>query len=327
MKRSNFNLMVCLDALLTERSVTRAAQRLEMSQPGMSNALARLRQLTGDPLLIRSGNGFRLSERAEALAQKVRDSLALMDEIFADEGPLDLGTATGTVTIAAADSVGIALIPSLAQALAEKTPHVRLDVRLPDPQRLREWLGDGECDIAIGHFPEMAPDLRSTNLFTQSLSCIRSSHYPQAGGKLTLDAYLQATHVAFGSPFSQRSTMESTIDSALGARGLERKRMVRVSSVMMVPYVVAGSQHIATLPTWMARHLASFLPLALEPLPFEVPPIESRMVWHERTHRLGLQQWLRELIRELTRELGGAPRRGKSGKRRLSLLHSDIALA
>lgn len=328
MKRSNFNLMVCLDALLTERSVTRAAQRLEMSQPGMSNALARLRQLTGDPLLIRAGNGFALSERAEALAQKVRDSLALMDEIFADEGPLDPRTATGTVTVAAADSVGIALLPALTQALAEAAPQVRLDFRLPDPQRLRQWLGEGECDIAIGHFPELAPDLRSTNLFTQTLSCVRSASHPQAGRKLSLDAYLQSSHVAFGSPFSQRSTLEATLEAVLSAQGHVRNRVVRVSSVLLIPYVVAESPHVATLPTWLARHFASFLPLEIQPLPFEVPAIESRMVWHERTHRVGLQQWLRELIRALTRELGAKSKRGKAGgKRRRSLIHADISLA
>ncbi len=183
------------------------------------------------------------------------------------------------------------------------------------------------CDIAIGHFPELAPDLRSTNLFTQTLSCIRATSHPQAGRKLTLEQYLQSSHVMFSSPFAQRSTMEATIEAALGARGLVRNRMVRVASVLLIPYVVAASPHVATLPTWLARHLATQMPLEVLPLPFEVPPIESRMVWHERTHRVGLQQWLRELVRGLTRELATPPRRGKAGKRGLSLIDTDISLA
>ncbi|HYF18946.1 MAG TPA: LysR family transcriptional regulator [Ramlibacter sp.] len=302
MIRSHFSLLVCLDALLTERSVTRAAQKLDMSQPGMSNALARLRQLTGDPLLIRTPQGFRLTERAEALAEKVRASLALMDEIFANEAPLDPLQAAGTVTIAAPDSVGIAIIPALVEALASAAPQVQLDIRLPDPERLRDWLVEGECDLALGHFPDLPSDLRCSSLFTQSLACIRSSANAPAQ-PLTLEDYLEATHVVFGSPFSPRSTMETTIDEALGAGGHARRRMVRVSSLPPIAYIVARGGLMATLPEWMAVHHATFLPLDVQPLPFELPPVECRMVWHDRTHRLGLQGFVREQVRRVVREL------------------------
>ncbi|MDA7416611.1 LysR family transcriptional regulator [Xenophilus arseniciresistens] len=297
MKRSNINLLICLDALLTERSVTRAAERLGMSQPGVSNALARLRELTGDPLLVRSGNGFLLTERAQALARKVRTGIELMDDIFTHEGPLDLASASGTVTLALAESMGLAYMPALAQAVATQAPALVLNVRAPDPAHLREWLAEGECDVAIGHFPDLAPDLRSHPLLEQPLACIHARGTVR--GTLTLSEYLARSHVVFGSPFSPRSTLEQTLGAALAAAGHERRRLVRVSSVMLIPYIVAGSQHVATLPEWICRHFATLLPLQVSPVPVAVPSATTVMVWHERTHRLALHRWLREQVREI----------------------------
>jgi DNA-binding transcriptional LysR family regulator len=297
MKRSNINLLICLDALLSERSVTRAAQKLDMSQPGMSNALARLRELTGDPLLVRSGSGYLLTDRAHAIAAKVRSGLELMDEIFANEGPIDPAQATGTVTLAAVDAVGVALVPALARELAEQAPKVVLHLRAPDPERLREWLVEGECDVAIGHFPEVHPELRSTKLLTQELSCISAA---DAGPPPdTLEGYARRTHVVFGSPFAPRSTMETTLTRALAGAGVQRPSMVTASSMLVIPYVVAGSPHVATLPTWLCRHYAGLLPLQVSPLPFDAPKVDMLMVWHERTQRQALHAWIRELIRSI----------------------------
>jgi DNA-binding transcriptional LysR family regulator len=193
MKRSNLNLLICLDMLLKERSVTRAAERLEMSQPGMSNALARLRELIGDPLLIRSGSGFILTERALALEQKVRSGIQLMEEIFANEGPLDLVEAKGTITLAAAESNSMAFAPALTDILSEAAPELTLSVRAPDPEHIREWLSDGECDVALGHFPDLHPDLRRTALFKQPLSCI-SARRLTPSGTLSQSEYLERRH-------------------------------------------------------------------------------------------------------------------------------------
>ena len=284
--------------LLTERSVTRAAERLEMSQPGMSNALSRLREMLGDPLLVRSGNGYVLTERAMSLADKVRDGIQLMDEIFANEGPLNLLDAKGTITLAAAESTSIAFVPALAHIMSQAMPNMLLYVRAPDPERLREWLTEGECDIALGHFPNLHPDLRRTALFRQPLSCI-SARGSLPGGVMTPEEYLSRRHVIFGSPFSPRSTIENSLANDLTKVGVERLRTVRVSSAMIIPYIVAESTHIATAPTWFCHHFAQFLPLTVSKLPFEVAPIETDMVWHDRTHRQAVHIWLRETLRNI----------------------------
>lgn len=296
MKRSNINLLVCLDALLTTRSVTRAAERLEMSQSGMSNALSRLRELIGDPLLVRSGNEFNLTERAQTIAQKVRNGIELMEEIFANEGSLDLAQTQATVTLAAADNLGLNYLPTLSRLIADQAPGLVLNVRAPDPDHVKEWLSEGECDIAIGYFPEVHPDLRRLPLYSQPMSCITAR-----GGcpAMTLEAYLDRPHVVLGSPFSPRSTLEHTLSHALKAVGHERVRSVRVPSVLLIPHIVAGSNHIATLPTWICEQFAAHLPLDIWPVPFPLADIETVMVWHERTHRLPLFVWLRDLIRQI----------------------------
>ena len=298
----DLHLLVCLEALLSEQSVTRAAEKMGMSQPGMSNALARLRQLTGDMLLVRTSQGMALTPRGQELAITVRKGLSVMEEIFADRQPFDPAQAKGTVTIAAADSVAVMLIPRLMQALDQQAPGVSVVMRLPDPVHVREWLSEGECDMAVGYFPSLADGLRFTNLFTQSLSCVAGLKHPEIGETLSLAQYLQARHVVFGSPFSPMSTMEAAMDEALARQGGERQLAMRVSSVLLTPYVVAQTAMVATLPTWLAHYYARILPLRVLPLPFDAPVIDSRMVWHDRTHQVGLYQWIRVLMRELLQE-------------------------
>jgi DNA-binding transcriptional LysR family regulator len=296
LKRSNINLLVCLDALLSTRSVTRAAERMEMSQPGMSSALARLRELTGDPLLVRSGHEFVLTERAQTLALKVRHGLELMDEIFANEGELDLSKTQATITLAAADFLGLDYLPRLAKEIAVTAPELVLNVRAPDPDHLKEWLSEGECDIAIGYFPEVHPDLRRVTLYSQALSCISAQGSCRA---MTMEEFTRRPHVVLGSPFSPRSTLEQTLSQCLSAVGQQRIRSVRVSSVLLMPHIVAGSEHLAVLPSWICQRFAASLPLDIWHLPLPVPDLDTAMVWHERTHRQTLFVWLRELIRKM----------------------------
>lgn len=302
-KNIDLNLLVCLDALLSEGSVTRAAERLDMSQPGMSHALSRLRALTGDALFVRSGNEFIPTERAQALAGKVRVGLAAMEEIFSAEGPFDPAATAGTLTIAAVDSVGVLLVPRLTQALARIAPMISLKVRLPDPVKLREWLTEGECDIALGYFTDAHSELHCSDLFGQELALISGPAHPLDGKPMSLEQYVESSHVVFGSPFSTGSPMEETIDWALRDLNLERSQSVHVSSMLLVPHIVASSPHVAALPAWLAREHARYMPLQVRPMPLSLPPIVIRMLWHSRTHRTGLHRWARHLIRELTEEL------------------------
>jgi len=128
------------------------------------------------------------------------------------------------------------------------------------------------------------------------------NQHPTVGEHLSLGYYAQAHHVLFTSPFAPRSTLESMVHDALSRLGVQRKVGVCVASALLSPYMVARSPMLALAPRVYARHFASFLPLRVLPVPFDLPPLEISMVWHERTHRVGMQQWVRGLVREVVQE-------------------------
>ncbi len=298
----DLQLLACLDALISECSVTRAADRMGMSQPGMSNALARLRRLTNDELLVRTARGMVPTPRAQELAESVNVGMRAFEDVLSDRSQFNPGSARGTITIATADFPGILLLPRLMERLCNEAPGLTVEMRLPDPVHVREWLSEGECDIVIGHFSQLSDGLRSSLLFQESLVCVGSAHHPTIGTRLTSKEFADASHVIFGSPFVPLSILESMLDESFALIGIQRRLGVRVASVLMTPYVVARSPMLATLPRTLARHFATFLPLKLLESEFELPAIGVNMVWHERSHRLGMHAWLRGVIRELVEE-------------------------
>ena len=298
----DLQLLACLAALISECSVTRAADRMGMSQPGMSNALARLRLLTNDELLVRTARGMVPTPRALELAESVNAGMRAFEDVLADRSQFNPATARGTITIATADFPGILLLPRLMERLCNEAPGLTVEMRLPDPVHIREWLSEGECDIVIGHSSQLSEGLRSSQLFQESLVCVASSNHPTIRGRLTAEEFAQASHVIFGSPFVPLSILETMLDETFARIGIQRRLGVRVASVLMTPYVVACTPMLATLPKLFAQHFASFLPLKLLDSEFEFPSIGVNMVWHERSHRLGMHGWLRGVMRELVEE-------------------------
>lgn len=295
----DLQLLACLDALISECSVTRAADRMGMSQPGMSSALARLRRLTNDELLVRTARGMVATPRARELAESVQTGMRAFEDVLADRGPFDPAGARGAITVATSDFPGMLIFPRVMEQLCAQAPGLAVEMRLPDPMHIREWLTEGECDIAIGHFPHLPDGLRSTLLFEESLVCVAATHHPTLGERVTSAEFAQASHVIFGSPFTPVSIMESMLDEGFARIGIQRRLGMRVSSVLLSPYVVAQSPMLAILPRVFARQFAAFLPLKLLECEFELPGITIRMVWHERSHRLGMHGWVRGVIREV----------------------------
>ncbi len=298
----DLQLLACLDALITECSVTRAAERMGMSQPGMSSALARLRRLTNDELLVRTARGMVATPRALELAASVQAGMRAFEDVLADRGPFDPATARGTITVATTDFPGMLIFPHLMERLCVEAPGLTVEMRLPDPGHIREWLTEGGCDIAIGHFPQLPDGLRSSLLFQDALVCIAAANHRSVGvgGKpVTASQFAAAAHVMFGSPFAPTSILESMLDDQFLRIGIQRRLGMRVSSVLLTPYVVAQSPLLAILPRVFARHFTTFLPLTLVESAFELPAIDISMVWHERSHRLGMHAWLRGLIRDV----------------------------
>lgn len=313
LKQIDLQLLASLDALIAERSVTRAAQRLQMSQPAMSATLARLRELLHDTLLVRTSKGMVPTPRALEVVDSVRHHLRGLESAILATAPFEPALAREQVRIATTDYTGTLLLPEVSDHVHRHAPGISLVVRLPDPDRIGEWLQEGECDLAVGFFPDLAADLRTTPLFSDTLSCIvrRGSR----SGPLSLADYRPARHVIFGSPFAPLSTIEKVVNTTLERIGITRSVAVEVPSILLPAYIVARSELLATLPTRLALQFAATLPVDVHALPFAAAPLEFSMVWHERTHRVAAHHWVRSVIRQAALDVaGGGPASGLHGQ-------------
>ena len=220
-------------------------------------------------------------------------------DVLGDRGPFDPASARGTITVATADFPGVLIFPHVMERLCAQAPGLVVDMRLPDPAHIREWLSEGGCDIAVGYFPQLADGLRSSLLFEESLVCVAAANHPDIGAHVSSARFAQAAHVIFGSPFTPASLLETILDDRFAGLGIRRRLGMRVASVLLTPYVVAQSPLLAILPRVFAQHFAGFLPLKIVTCEFELPPIGISMVWHERSHRLGMHTWMRGVIRDV----------------------------
>jgi DNA-binding transcriptional LysR family regulator len=298
----DLHLLACLDALMAELHVTRAAERMKMTQPGMSNALARLRQKFQDPLLIRTPQGMIPTPRALELAASVRAALAHVDAALAPPGEFVAATASTHFRIAISDYVSLLIMPALMDRVQKEAPGVTVSTCVSDAKRFREWLEDGECHLSIGYYSRMTDGLRSSDLLLEQMCCIARRGHPELQGQITLEQYVRLPHVLMVGG-SQAATFEVMIDDALEAMALSRRIVLRIQNLLVVPAVVAGGDTIATLPLRLAHRLRHFMPLQIMDLPFDVPSYRLSMVWHERTQHDCAQRWLRQTIRDVGQDI------------------------
>lgn len=293
----DLNLLVALDALLAERSVSRAAVRLHLSQPAASALLARLRELFGDPLLLRSARGMLPTPRALELRGPVRQVLDEIEAIVQPRAAFDPASASLTFTLSASDYVEYALLPKLVDYLERKAPGVRLEVRSLDLQLVSMQMESGEVDLCITGLQNAAPGLHLRPLYTERLVSVVRRDHPGVGAQLTLDKFCSLEHIQVslrGSGFSTR------IDEALAALGRKRRARLAVPHFLLVPEIVARSDMISSLPERLARGYATQLRI-LEP-PVELQKFNVGEMWHERNERDPAQQWLRDVLVGLAQE-------------------------
>ncbi len=293
----DLNLLVALDALLAERSVSRAAVRLHLSQPAASALLARLRELFGDPLLLRSARGMLPTPRALELLGPVKQVLDEIEAIVQPRAAFDPASASLMFTLSASDYVEYALLPKLVDYLERKAPGVRLEVRSLDLQLVAMQMESGEVDLCITGLQNAAPGLHLRPLYTERLVSVVRRNHPGVGERLTLDKFCSLEHIQVsvrGSGFSTR------IDEALAALGRKRHARLAVPHFLLVPEIVARSDMISSLPERLARGYAKQLRI-LEP-PVELQKFTVGEMWHERNERDPAQQWLRDVLVELAQE-------------------------
>jgi DNA-binding transcriptional LysR family regulator len=289
----DLNLLVALDALLGELSVTRAGQRIGLSQPAMSHALARLRDLLDDELLVRSPEGMRPTERAKELAPRVRSLLETIQRDLLTAGEFDPAADDRRFAVAASDYVGAVLLPELVGLLRERAPRVELRVRPLPPEVPVQALADGDLDLVVGTFRDVPAQVCHDELFREGFACV----LPAGAGRrsLTAEELAAMDHVLVSSP----SEGAGPVDAALAERGLTRRIAVYVPHFLTAPAVVARSADlVVTLPERIARAAAGRLPVAIVAPPFELPRFPVSMIWHTRTSRHPAHRWLRALVAE-----------------------------
>lgn len=297
----DLNLVLALDALLGERHVTRAAARLGITQSAASHALARLRDLFRDPLLVRGPRGTMIpTPRATALAPAVHRVLVEISGILRGDVAFDPPTARRTFRIGTTDYFELVLIPRLLQRLQRVAPHIDLWLHsLPDHGD--EALADGTVDVVVGLPRGMARPSGTYEkvLFDETFTSIVRAHHPLAQRKLTLGRYCAAAHLLV----TPRGTRGSFVDDALAAIGRSRRIALAVQHFLVVPYMIANSDLIATVMTRVATAFADALGLVTMPPPLALPKIQMAVAWHERDHEDPPHRWLREQLLAVAAEM------------------------
>ncbi|WP_244227461.1 LysR family transcriptional regulator [Corallococcus aberystwythensis] len=291
----NLNLMVALDALLQEAHVTRAAARVGITQSAMSHALAQLRELLGDALLIRGRGGMMLTPRAEQLCAPLKRGLAELRRALRHEPPFEPATASRRFTVATRDYFGSVLLPGALELLGREAPGVDLVVQHVEDNTYPELLERGEVDLAVIVTPkvEASPGLRQRKLFTEDFVCVVRKDHPAVRRKLDLHTYLELSHILI----SPRGDGVGAVDRTLAQRGLPPRRIaLRVPYFLIAPLVVTRSDYVLTAPRRLIAAFSEEYALQVFPPPLPVPPFNIVEVWHERFDGDPAHQWLRGLV-------------------------------
>lgn len=290
LRRLDLNLLVTLDALLIEHNVTRAAERLHLSQPTVSVQLARLREFFGDPLLLPGPRGMRPTSRADELREPLRQALAALAQAVAPSNPFDPAHASQTWRIAAFDySEFTIVLPALA-ALRAAAPATRLAIVQSAPSQVAKKAEQGDIDLAFLIGSEAPPDLRRTPLFTERYVLAGRAGHPRLKRRPSVAQFCKLDHVIV-SP--DGGGFHGVTDTALAERGLTRRVALSVPHFLFLSAVLASTDMVATVPSRLVSGNAALQ--VVEP-PLDVPGFEMLMLWPERVHREPAHQWLREHI-------------------------------
>jgi DNA-binding transcriptional LysR family regulator len=297
----DLNLLRVFDAVMTEQSITRAAERLATTQPAVSNALKRLRDAVNDDIMVRTSRGMKPTPRAQELWPSVRLALSTLETALSPER-FDVSKAKASFRIAMADSTAMLHLPPLLELIRDEAPQI--DIRLVpltarDP---RPMLVGGEVDLAIGSFPGVVAQLRdgqnsSDPLHHQALYsgepvCIMRRGHPLAEGELTLDKYCDALHVLVS--FSGNAS--GPADEQLAALGRTRRIALTVNQFATAFHVVARSDLISIVPHHLVEAVGAGQTLIAKPIPFKLPTVQIDMLWHARDMRNPAHKWLRDAI-------------------------------
>lgn len=291
----DLNLLPVLEAVYTERSLTRASEFLHITQPAVSNALARLRTHFEDPLFVREGRGVKPTAMAEALMPAVRDALDRLRAGLEPRSAFEPSRSTRVFNISARDAGAFMIAPRLAQRLQVDAPGVRIAWTQLNRGAISSELASGRLDLAIDVPGIRGTDLEREQLMTTPYVCVVSEDHPQAGTKMSFETYLELRHVVVSSRREGRSYVEE----------VARTHGARITPVMRLPHympameIVRQTDLALTLPALMAPAPG----LVTHELPGVFPPLDSELYWRRENSEDAALSWLRSLILETVEDI------------------------
>ncbi len=297
--RYDLNLLPVFLALIEERSVTRAAERLGITQPALSNALTRLRAMLLDPLFIRERYGMQPTQKAMELAPVIAAALASLDDVVLGQQAFDPAKAKQLVTIAPNSYVEFVLVPAIVAQLRERAPGISLRLTPYGADLAETGVVSGATAMALGRFIDPPDNLVVQHLMDEGLSCIVRADHPQVGQKITRKQYEQLKHVNMLPPGRLRAGLFQVLER----QGLKREVAVSVTHFLAIPEVVAVTDYCATLPNQICRRLAHDRRLKILPTPTDLGTFPVEMAWHVRHRHDPAHIWLRSLIGEVAQQL------------------------
>jgi DNA-binding transcriptional LysR family regulator len=309
----DLNLLVALDALLSEKHVTRASQRIGLSQPAMSNALGRLRATFGDELLVRTSTGMMPTPRALELVEPVRQLLRQVERILESDAGFDPARSDRAFAIRMSDILAYLILPPLVARKPRPSRVTYSIVHLPPAQTV-DALERDEIDVAVSMGLEHSNAILHEKVLKDRMVCVMRSAHPIAGRRLTLDSFLAQEHLKQSmSPTDQRF-----VDSVLADTGHRRRIALNVPHWLVVPHVLKQTDLLVVMPGLLATALMDD-ELRMFELPFDSAPFDWRMYWHRRHDQSPASRWIRQELREVCAALGRArlgSRNTRTGKSR-----------
>ncbi|MFT8246671.1 LysR family transcriptional regulator [Roseomonas sp. BN140053] len=296
----DLNLLVVLDALLAERSVRRAGERIGLSQSATSHALERLRKLLSDDLLVRAASGMEPTPRALALAAPLRVALQGIETALAPHR-FDPAEARDTFVLAVETYETIVLLPGLVDEMRREAPHATLTVRSGSTEEILAGLDGGRVDVAIGVLKGLPDRFMTCGLLADGHACAMRQDHPLAQAPLTLEQYLAAPHLRV----SMTGDGANAVDAALAARGLRRKVTMQLPHGLAAVVALSRSDLVASVTRGAALGFAAVAPLAVLDLPFDVPRTEFRLAWNRRFNDSPAHVWLRRRLVAIGALAGG----------------------
>lgn len=298
----DLHLIRVLHTVLTERSVSRAGVRLGMHQPAVSAALKRLRELAGDPLLVRSGAGMVPTDAGLRMIEPSASILRAAEMLFSDARGFEAQTSNITFRVAAADYLDPLFLPQLVAQLKQQAPHSQVEIHpLNAHSDYQTRLAQGELDVVVGNWLKPPGDLHQSKLMADEIVCLVAEDHPAVRRGWTRESWLECEHVA---PTPTYPGAHGVIDEMLQEQGLVRNITARCPHFGVIPQMVASSLLVLTTGRQFCERFTGRLPVRVLECPVEFPQLLYYQLWHERTHTSASARWLRERVKAVAAGLG-----------------------